>query len=263
MDQSIKDPSQVADLFDLPLLGAIPQEATVDIEDDLLDAKSTTSEAYFSTASNMSFLTPSGAPRSFAVTSTRPNEGKSTTAFALAIALARTGKKVLLIDCDLRNPSQHDNLHLPREPGLANLLSGDDLGHLWDYCLESDQPNLSFMPAGPLAPNPGALLIDDTLARIVRGAAERFDHIIVDGPPMLGLADAPLMSKAVDGVIYTIEANGVRTRAIDTSLQRLRFSGATIFGAVVTKLNSTNSAYGYGYGYGYGYSYGPTNEPAV
>jgi capsular exopolysaccharide synthesis family protein len=260
MDQSIKDPSQVTDLFNLALLGTIPQDDSGDIEDELRDSKSTTSEAYFSAASNMSFLTPSGAPRSFAVTSTRPNEGKSTSALALAIALARSGKRALLIDCDLRNPSQHGNFDIEREPGLSNLLSGGDVAELWNYCHDTDRPNLFFMPAGPLVPNPGALLVDDALLKVVRLASERFDHVIVDGPPMLGLADAPLISKAVDGVVYAIEANGVRTRAINTSLQRLRFTDANLFGAIVTKLNKANSAYGYGYGYGYGYSYGSKNE---
>jgi len=80
--------------------------------------------------------------------------------------------------------------------------------------------------------------------------------VLVDGPPLLGLADAPLVSKSVEGVIYTIEANGVRMRAIQSGLRRLQFADAQIFGAVVTKLNSSNAAYGYGYGYGYGYSYG-------
>jgi succinoglycan biosynthesis transport protein ExoP len=260
VDQSIKDPSQVTELFDLPLLGAIPQEAVDEIDKELQDVKSPVSEAYFSAASNLSFLTPNGAPSSFAVTSTRPNEGKSTSAYALAVALSRTGKRTLLIDCDLRNPSQHENFDRPKEPGLSNLLSGGDASDPNDYCLATDRPDLFFMPAGPLAPNPGALLIDEKLTKIVRRLGEHYDHVIVDGPPMLGLADAPLMSKAVDGVIYTIEANGVRTRAIETGLKRLRFSGATLFGALVTKLNSQNSAYGYGYGYGYGYSYGSRDD---
>jgi capsular exopolysaccharide synthesis family protein len=260
IDQSVKDPSDVTELFDLPLLGAIPQpQGDEKIEVELLDIKAPLSEAYFSAASNLSFLTQHGAPRSIAVTSTRPNEGKSTSAYALAIAIARTGARVLLIDCDLRNPSLHEHFGAPKEPGLSNLLSGGDPTQMSRFVVETGNENLSFIPAGPVAPNPGTLLIGDGLSQLVKQAGEQFDLVIVDGPPMLGLADAPLMAKAVEGVIYTIEANGMRARAIETGLNRLRFSGANIFGALVTKLNANNSAYGYGYGYGYGYSYGDKN----
>lgn len=259
IDQSIKDPTEVTELFDLPLLGTIPQQQE-EMLTELLDVKSTISEAYFATASNLSFLTQHGTPRSLALTSTRPNEGKSTSAYALAMSLARTGKRTLLIDCDLRNPSQHEMFGLPKEPGLSNLLSSGEFEAIDGYCKQTDQPNLSFMPAGPLAPNPGALLIGDGLSRVVFRAGEQYDHVIVDGPPMLGLADAQLMAKAVEGVVYTIEANGLRTRVIEAGLKRLRFSGATVFGALVTKLTSVNSAYGYGYGYDYEYSYGRKSE---
>lgn len=258
LDQSIRDPAHVSDMFGLSLLGAIPVQVSDDVEHDLLDPKAAISEAYFSTASNLSFLTANGAPRSLAVTSTRPNEGKSTTAFALAIALARIGKRVVLIDCDLRNPSLHELLDVKREDGgLSQLLSsGADPRQVTDVIEKTDIANMDFLPAGRIPPNPGALLSNDLMSKIVHQLTDVYDIVIVDGPPMLGLADAPLVAKSVEGVIYTIEANGVKIRAIQTSLRRLQFAAATIFGAVVTKLNSANTAYGYGYGYGYGYSYG-------
>lgn len=259
IDQSIKDPSDVTGLFDLPLLGAIPQQNSDEIEGELMDTKSSLSEAYFSMASNLSFLTQHGAPRSLAITSTRPNEGKSTSAYALAIAMARTGRRILLVDCDMRNPSQHEHFDVSKEPGLSNLLTSGDFDRVDDYVRQTERANLWFMPAGPVAPNPGSLLIGDGLSRLVKIANQNYDHVLIDGPPMLGLADAPLMAKAVEGVIYTIEANGLKARAIETGLNRLRFSGANVFGALVTKLNSSNNAYGYGDGYGYGYSYGNKN----
>ncbi len=259
IDQSIKDPNDVTELFDLPVLGAIPQQNSDEIEDELKDIKSPLSEAYFSMASNLSFLTQHGAPRSLAITSTRPNEGKSTSAYALAIAMARTGRRILLVDCDMRNPSQHDHFGMTKEPGLSNLLTSGDFDRVDDYVRQTERPNLWFIPAGPVAPNPGSLLIGDGLSRLVKIAQESYDHVLIDGPPLLGLADGPLMAKAVEGVIYTIEANGLKARAIKTGLNRLRFSGANVFGALVTKLNASNSAYGYGYGYGYGYSYGDMN----
>lgn len=261
LDQSIKDPTDVTEIFGLPLLGAIPDDDTGQVAENLADIKSTLSEAYFSTVSNLSFLTPAGAPRSMAITSTRPNEGKSTTAFALALAFSRIGKRTIIVDCDLRNPSQHDYFGIAQAKGMTNLLSsGGDLSQVEELCVPTGRPNLDFMQAGPPPPNPGALLSNELLIEIIKLLMTKYDHVIVDGPPMLGLADAPLMSKAVDGVIYTVEANGVKIRAIQTGLKRLGLADARILGAVVTKLNSSNSAYGYGYGYGYGYDYGSSDK---
>lgn len=257
LDQSIRDPQKVAEVFGLPLLGAIPEGEADDFDQSLLDPKAPVSEAYMAVVSNMSFLTATGAPRSVAITSTRPNEGKSTSAFALAMAMARIGKKTVLVDCDLRNPSLHAFLGLSRDAGLSNLLSsGGDFSQLEGLCEATETEGLDFLPAGRVPPNPGALLSSDGLQRVLARLLTRYDVIIVDAPPMLGLADAQLVAKAVEGVIYTIEANGVKTRAIQTALNRLRFAGAQLFGAMVTKLNSSNSSFGYGYGYGYGYSYG-------
>jgi capsular exopolysaccharide synthesis family protein len=263
LDQSLKDPASVEKLFGLPLLGAIPQEEIDSIDEELGDPKSTLSEAYLSAVSNLSFLTPQGAPRSFTVASTRPNEGKSTTAYALAAALARVGKTAVLVDCDLRNPSQHEFFDVPKEPGLSSVLSsGVALDELDQLCRRTGVERLDFLPAGPLLPNPGTLLSSERLGEVVRKLLTRYDHVVVDGPPLLGLADALLIAKAVDGVIYTIEANGLRIRGIQTGLRRLQFTGAQLFGAIVTKLSAANSAYGYGENYGYGYRYGSNDATA-
>lgn len=255
LDQSVRDPSQVTEALGLPLLGAIPHLQVDDLLEELRDAKSQISEAYFSTASNISFLTPTGAPKSFVITSTRPNEGKSTSAYALALAFSRIGKRCILVDSDLRNPSQHSYFGMKNEQGLTNLLTANSGHDIRTFCTSTDYERLDFMPAGPTPPEPGALLSSDALKNLVLKLGELYDIVIVDGPPLLGLADGPLLSRSVEGVVYNIEANGMKLRAIETALRRLRMTNAEVFGAIVTKLNSHNAAYGYGEGYGYGYKY--------
>ncbi len=256
LNQSLRDPQDVKRLLGLPTLGVVPALEEDKLVESLEDVKSIVSEAYFSIGTSLSFLTGHGTPRSMLFTSTMPNEGKSTSAVALARVLARTGKRVLLIDADLRNPSAHLFIGDGRAVGLSNYLTGED--DLANLVQATDVDNLSLMAAGPIPPNPAELLTGSRLADLVRSATLPFDHFVVDGPPVLGLADSPLIASAVEGVIFTIEANGSRLRAIETAIQRLRDANATVYGAIVTKVDSRNASYGYGYGdkYGYGYSYG-------
>jgi capsular exopolysaccharide synthesis family protein len=212
------------------------------------------SEAYFSIGTSLSFLTGHGTPRSMLFTSTMPNEGKSTSAVALARMLARTGKRVLLIDADLRNPSAHLFIGDGRAVGLSNYLAGEN--DIPSLVQSTDFENLSLMAAGPIPPNPAELLTGPRLGELLRADGLPFDHYVVDGPPVLGLADSPLIASAVEGVIFTIQANAGRLRSIETAIQRLRDANANVFGAIVTKVDSRNSTYGYGYGYGYGDKYG-------
>ena len=256
LNQSLRDPQDVKRLLGLPTLGVVPALEEDKLAENLNDVKSVVSEAYFSIGTSLSFLTGHGTPRSMLFTSTMPNEGKSTSAVALARVLARTGKRVLLIDADLRNPSAHLFIGDGRAVGLSNYLAGEN--DLASLVQTTDVENLSLMAAGPIPPNPAELLTGSRLADLLRSDALPFDHYVVDGPPVLGLADSPLIASSVEGVIFTIEANGSRLRAIETAIQRLRDAHANVYGAIVTKVDNRNSSYGYGYGdkYGYGYAYG-------
>lgn len=253
MDSSIRDPQDVAKRFDLPLLGAIP-ETDQPVAKDILDKKSTTYEAYFSVMTNLSFLTAHGAPRSLMLTSSRPQEGKSSSSLSLASALAATGKSVVLVDADIRNPSLNRYLEMPNKKGLSHYLSGDD--QLDEMIAMLPQFGFALMTAGQTPPNAAELLGSDRLSVLIETLLMRYDHVLVDSAPLLGLADAPLIARRVEGVLFTIEANSTKSRVITTSLMRLRMAGAKLFGAIVTKVSAKNNAYGYGYGYGYGYSYG-------
>lgn len=255
MDSSIRDPQDVAKRFDLPLLGAIPETLDQPVAAAVIDKKSAIYEAYFSLMTNLTFLTGHGAPRSIMLTSSRPKEGKSSSSLCLATALATTGKSVVLVDADLRNPSLNRYLDTPNQKGLSHYLAGDD--NLGAMLSELPKYGFTLLTAGKTPPNAAELLGSDRFELLMDTLLKQFDHVLVDSAPLLGLADAPLIARRVEGVLFTIEANSTKTRIVNASLMRLRMAGAKLFGAIVTKVGAKNSAYGYGYGYGYGYSYGP------
>ena len=254
VDQSIKDPKQVTSLLGLPLLGAVPASDPDQVNEEIMDTKSETYEAYAAAATNLMFLTPHGIPRSILLTSTQPNEAKSTSAMALAYRMASLNRRVLLLDGDIRNPTLAKLLDQPAQRGLTHFLTGDD--DIDGMVVDTDKPTLSFMGAGIIPPNPIELLSSPRFPELIRKLEGKFDNVVIDGPPILGLADAPLIGAAAEGVVICIRANVSKVRAISSALDRLRFTGSHLFGAIVTVLDRRSSAYGYGYGLGYGYGYG-------
>jgi capsular exopolysaccharide synthesis family protein len=237
----------------VPLLGSVPAlDEGQNVNEMLEDPKSTMSEAYFSILTGLQFSTTHGTPNSVTVTSTQPSEGKSTTAIAIARSLAKIGKRVLLIDGDLRNPSIHKAFNMPSGRGLANLLIGD--GNIAQNSQATLLPNLTIVTSGAIPPNPSELLAGNSLEPIIAQAMEEYDHVIVDAPPVLGLADAPLLSRVTEATVFVLEAGRTRAAQARMALRRLFQVDAPVVGAVLTKLNIQRAGYGYGYGYDYNYS---------
>lgn len=251
IDQTIKDPGDLKSKLGIAPLGSTPDFEKDDILASLSDKKSVAWEAYLSIRTSLSFLTDHGVPKSFLMTSTRPNEGKSTSALALAAVLASSGKRIVLIDGDMRNPSLHQMLGRGNTAGLSNYLSGsDDLKALMGV---DNEFGFDSMTAGPIPPNAAELLSSTRMEELVAKLGAHYDTVIIDAPPVLGLADIPLLANSVEGVIYTVEAGGVKLRAIASAIERVRSSRAHIFGGIVTKVQSQYSGYGYGYAYQYAY----------
>jgi capsular exopolysaccharide synthesis family protein len=250
IDEGIRSPADVWNLLKLPLLGNVPLSDLLP-QEALANPKSMMSEAYLTIRSNLAFSTNHGMPRSLAFTSTQPGEGKTTSAFAVAEIIGRTGKTVVLIDADLRSPSIHKMTGSPNVSGLSNVLAGDD--DVFAYVIETEKRGLSVMLSGPLAPNPAELLSSDRFGLVIAKLLERYDHVIVDSPPVLGLADAPLICRAVEGSVFVAEPGRSPLRSIRTALLRLKFIGSRIFGVIITKIDINRQHYGYSYGYGYGY----------
>jgi capsular exopolysaccharide synthesis family protein len=248
LNDTIKTPDDVRDKLQLPSLGVIPKKKGAEaVSEELKDQTSAISEAYFSLRTSLQFTTETGAPKSLLITSTRAAEGKSSTTLALAQNFARLGNSVLLIDGDLRKPAFVTGLD-PNE-GLSKLLTNAD--PLGQHVLPTQFENLSLLPCGPLPPNPAELLASPRLKAILAEAIGSYDMVIVDGPPVLGLADAPLLSAVCRATLLVVESGKTRTRAALDAVNRLKASGGNIVGAVLTKYR--HQAHGYGYGYGYGY----------
>jgi len=258
LDEAIADPSEVERRLGLPLLGSVPKVSEGESpRDALLDRKSELVDAYIAIQTNLRFTTDHGVPKSFSVTSTRPAEGKSTTALALATSLARTGKNVILVDGDMRSPSVHHLGGVGHERGLSNYLAGEDA--IEPLIFRMEDLGLTAMSAGPIPPNAAELLTGSRLSNLVDRLLTTYDHVVVDSPPVMGLADAPLIASSVEGVVYAVESHGIRSSQVRTALTRLAAANARVFGGVLTKFEVRRS-HG-GYGYEYGYNYGRDSEP--
>src|SRR5690606_36305001 len=200
---------------------------------------------------NLGFTTEHGVPRSFAVTSTRPAEGKSTTALALATTLARAHRQVILVDGDMRSPSVHHLGGVGHDRRLSNFLSGDD--NIEGLTFEMSELGFTAMSAGPIPPDAAELLTGTRLSLLIERLLQTYDHVVIDSPPVMGLADAPLIAGRVEGVIYAVESHRIRSSMVKTALARLASALAHVIGGVLTKFEARKAHYGYGYEYGYSY----------
>jgi succinoglycan biosynthesis transport protein ExoP len=261
MDDTIKTPDDVATKLKISPLGVVPAAPKgTSVQDQLQDSRSQLSEAYQSVRTALQFSTDRGMPRSLLVTSTRAGEGKSTTALSLAYSSATLGARVLLIDADLRKPTFRGAS--AQVDGLSSLLSGS--GDL-EACIQPTvQEGLFLLPAGRIPPNPAELIAAGRFTAVLDKVSKMFDYVVVDGPPVLGLADVPLLSTHCEGTLIVIESGSIRRSAALNSLNRLRAVDSRILGAILTKFSATKSGYGYGYGYGYGddaYAYREDDTP--
>jgi len=253
LDDTLKSPEDVEKQLGMSVLGVIPLlRAPMTPARALEDPRSAFAEAYRSVRTALQFSTDSGVPRCLLVTSATPAEGKSTTALTLAKNFAQLGKRVLIIDGDLRNPSLHRTLGKPNDSGLSNYLAG--ASKATEVIQATDVPGLMFMPTGPLPPNPAELLMGPKMLSLVSIASEKFDQVIIDGPPVMGLADAPILANLAHGTLLVVEAGETRIGVARNALKRLFAARAHVIGALLTKFSAKHAGYGYGYGYG-GYNY--------
>ena len=259
LDQGVRAPSDVDTKIGVPFLGSAPLLAKgIQPIEALGDQKSALNESYQSIRSALQFSTRDGFPKSLLVTSTRPGEGKSTTAFALARSLARLGFETLLIDADLRNPSLHKTMGADNRSGLTNVLTG--AATMPEVVQKSDIANLFLVTCGPLPPNPAELLAGARLETFMTEASAAFDMVIIDGPPVMGLADAPAIGAVVTGILMVIESGRTGRAQAQAAIRRLLMANGHLLGAVLTMFDPRHASTGYGYGYEYDYDYGKTAE---
>ncbi len=253
LDDRIRAPEEMEQISGLATLGIIPSAEDGTPGDALTDPRSAMSEAYRSFATALQFSTESGLPRSIAVTSAGPGEGKSTTVLATARHFAQMGLKVLLVDGDLRKPSLHKKQGLDNAIGFSNFLTGASLPP--EVIQRTEYPNLAFMGSGPLPPNAADLLSGTRIYSLISLGSEVFDLIIFDAPPLLGLADAQLIASAAAATIFVVGAGDQRKGMIRSALRRLQLARVTVLGSVMTKFHPKTVGYAYAYNYKYSYQY--------
>ncbi len=254
LDDLIRSPLDTERKLGIPALGVIPISA--DPQAELQEPRSAISEAYFSLRTALELSGSSGLPKSLLFTSSQPAEGKSTTSYAVARAFAGLGRRVLLIDSDLRKPSLHRVFGVRNEKGFSTALA---MQQQPEEVVHRDVfPGLDFMSAGPKPPNPAELLAGNQLPSLISRLEEEYDLVLIDAPPVMGMSDVPLLASQADGAVFVVEANRSHRGQAKMALRQLAASRANILGAVLTKFDAKQVGYGsYGsYGYGYGYGYG-------
>ena len=252
LNDVIRAPDDIASKLKMPLLGVTPFTVfNRSLMDEISDRKSPISESYTSIRSALEFSTSNGAPKTMLVTSSQPSEGKSTTSVALAISFSKIGKKVLLVDSDLRNPSLHKYIGQKNNDGFASILTKNK--RFSDLVEKIKDTNIDFVPAGTSPPNPAEILIAHNIEEFLYSIKDQYDHIIMDGPPIMGLADSPQISSIVDGTILIARTGVVRGRQAQNALARLHATNAKVVGVILCQYDSNTQGYGYDYEYSYEY----------
>jgi capsular exopolysaccharide synthesis family protein len=213
--------------------------------------KSPISEGYRMLRTNIEFSTIDQTLQTIMVTSSKPSEGKSTTCANLAVAFAQANKRVLLIDADLRKPTQHHIFGMSNRFGLTTALFNQK--ELRDIIQHTNTDNLSIMSAGPTPPNPSEMLSSKRMAALLATTRETYDVIIIDTPPILSVTDAQIVATQSDGVVLVVDSGKVKKEVVLKAKASLEHVKAKLIGIVLNNINRKNSD-------SYSYYYGDSND---
>ncbi|WP_338778818.1 CpsD/CapB family tyrosine-protein kinase [Metabacillus sp. FJAT-52054] len=208
--------------------------------------KSPIAEQYRTIRTNIEFSNVEGNLSSMLVTSSGPSEGKSTTSANLAVVFAQQGKKVLLIDADLRKPTAHFTFKLDNHTGLTNVLTKQM--DLQDTVKPSGQDNLHLLTSGPIPPNPSELLASRNMRALLDEARKLYDLIVFDTPPVLAVTDAQVLANQVEGVVLVVSSGKTEIERAQKAKEQLHNANAKLLGVVLNNKKQEDSHYYYYYG---------------
>lgn len=245
MDNRIKTPDEIKAHLGLPHLGLLPLIDTQDGKYLRLDTAvpANFSEAFRVLRTNVMFATAHEVGQSVLVTSTGPGEGKSLVAANLAVSLAQAGRRVLLIDADLRKPKVHSVFDVQQEPGLSNVLVGNAKAS--ESVRKASLSGLWLLPAGRIPPNPAELLGSQRFSDFLGSLRSHFDWIVIDSPPVMAVADASVIANRATGVLFVIGAEMTSRHAARKAVEQIETAQGRFFGAVLNRVDLERNAYYY------------------
>ena len=248
LDSRIKNPDEIKHALGLSFLGLVPALQDRDLAEGrspLISDKvpQNFAEAFRGVRTSVTFSSAEEGPRSVLVTSTQPTEGKTVVAVNLALALAQSGQRVLLIDGDMRKPRVHELMNVKQAPGLSSLLVGKAKAN--DAVLKAGVPNLWVLPAGQFPPNPAELLGSTRFRDLLKSVAAHFDWIVIDSPPVMAVTDAAVIAHRTTGVVFVVGSEQTSRHMARTAVERLVASKATILGAVLNRADVQRNPYYY------------------
>lgn len=221
------------------------------------DPKAPSSETFRTLRTNIQFMNTNKQMKTLLITSTLPGEGKSLITANLAVTFAQTGKKVILIDADMRKGRQYSIFETSPKPGLSNYLSGvDENSELKDsedvfHCIhKTEVKDLYLMPAGSIPPNPSELLVSTQMAQLLEELKKIFDMIIIDGTPSAVVTDSIILSRIVDSTVIVASYKQTRKDNLERIVKNIQNVGGTITGIVLNKVPITGKSYEQSYYYG-------------
>ena len=255
MDNTLKTPEDVKEHLGLPFLGMVPDVGVKTTSNSprpspliLKNPQSAVAEAYRVLRTNLIFSSAETKGRALVITSANPGEGKTTTVANLASSLALNGAKVLAVDADLRRPTMHQHFGIPKTPGLSDLIVGK--------CQASEAihttrfKGLQVLPCGYVPPNPAELLGSAAMKQVVDALRSHYDWVLIDTPPILAMADTPVLCPLVEGVILVIGAEVSGRPAIQRAVDQILGVGGKVVGVVLNKVDLERNSYYYGQYYG-------------
>jgi capsular exopolysaccharide synthesis family protein len=217
------------------------------------DAPFSIQEAYKAARTNLLFSMASGDSNAVVLSSAEPSEGKSTTCSNMAIAMAQTGAKVLLIDADLRKPVQHRIFRIPNQKGLSGLLGG--FYPLSQAVAEGQKPNLDILPSGSIPPNPSELLGSTNMSELLLNMSEVYDYIFLDSPPVNVVTDAVVLANRTAGVLLVTRQGQSTYDSLARAVESIEFSRAKILGLLINAAGERRGRFGAYKRSGYKYKY--------
>ncbi len=267
LDNTIKTPDDLKQYLNIPDLGPVPlfvaenRGNPKDRTSDLIalhSPRSTASESYRGIRTNILFSTAESVPQVILISSSGPREGKTITAANVAITMAQAGSKIVILDCDMRRPEIHNLFGATRDRGMSNILVGID--NIGEIIQSTKIPNLDVITSGPIPPNPSEMLGSKRMESLINALRKKYNHILIDSPPVTAVTDALVLSKSADGVIMVIRTGDTARQIVKNGMDQLNNVGAHIIGAVLNGIDLSSNKYSYCYYQYYRYYYGEDGE---